>query len=658
MKNLKKVSGPRLSWAPSATRIQNSNAARFINSINASKGSNLESFGDLYDYSIAQPAQFWAALCDFCEVNFSKRYDSVLENSQDMLSAVWFKGATLNFAENLLRTRTEKLALIFRGEDKIRREMSYAELYSAVAKFAYTLRAWGVAKGDVVAGMLPNMPEAVVAMLATTAIGAIWTSCSPDFGVPGVVDRFGQTDPKVFLFCDGYYFKGQKIDTLVKAREVKERVPSIRHAVVVEYAGSTHALTDTWEGARSFADCLNNSETEVKFEQLPFNHPLFILYSSGTTGKPKCIVHSAGGTLIEHLKELIIHTDLKPEDRFFFQTTCGWMMWPWLVSGLASNATLVLYDGSPLIGKGDFLWQMAEEEGITIFGTNPKFLALLEKEALSPGKQHNLSALQTILSTGSPLLPESFDYVYAHIKSDLMLSSIAGGTDIIGCFALGSPCLPVYRGELQTRSLGYKVEVFDEHGKSLRGEKGELVCTAPFPSMPLGFWKDDGTKYQKAYFARFPNVWHHGDWVMLSERGGLVYFGRSDAVLNPGGVRIGTAEIYRQVESLPEIVESLAVGQNWQSDVRVVLFVKLKDGINLDAALIDKVKTTIRKNASPFHVPAKIIAVPDLPRTRSGKLVELAVRDMIHGILPKNLDALANPETLELFRNLPDLAVP
>ena len=579
------------------------------------------------------------------------------------LGPTWFAGSRLNFAENLLRYRDDRDAIVFWNERGAQRRLTFAELYEEVARVARALRGMGIRAGDRLAGFLPNLPETVIAMLAATSIGAIWSSCSPDFGVNGVLDRFGQIQPRVLFCADGYRYSGRDIDCVARVAEIATRIPEIERVVVVPYLNAEpdlSAIRDAmvWEkfAARSF------SATSLTFEHLPFDHPIYIMYSSGTTGLPKCMVHGAGGTLLQHLKELVLHTDLTRDDRIFYFTTCGWMMWNWLVSSLAVGATVVLYDGAALLRRRPILWDMAADERITVFGTSAKWLALSEKDGLEPAKTHDLSALEAILSTGSPLAEHSYDYVYTAVKPDVRLSSISGGTDIVSCFALGNPIGPVWRGELQTRGLGMKVEVFDDDGNSIVGRQGELVCTAPFPSMPVAFWNDpDGAKYRAAYFERFPNVWRHGDWAELTEHGGMIIYGRSDATLNPGGVRIGTAEIYRQVEQLPEVIESLVIGQDVKTDsgpdVRIVLFVRLAEGQTLTEALKERIRAQIRANASPHHVPKKIIAVADIPRTISGKITELAVRDVVHGRPVKNVDALANPAALELFRNLPDLAV-
>jgi acetoacetyl-CoA synthetase len=573
-----------------------------------------------------------------------------------MPGAHWFPDARLNFAENLLRRRDDGDALIFWGEDKVRRCVSYKALYDQVSQVAQALKAAGITEGDRVAGYLPNMPEAAVAMLAVSSLGAIWSSCSPDFGVNGVVDRFGQIEPKILFAADGYFYNGKTHDSLEKIAEIQQRIPSLEKVVIVPYTRETFPL-DAIKNALPLPQFVADYQPEaITFKQLPFDHPLYIMFSSGTTGVPKCIVHGAGGTLLQHLKEHRLHTDVKPGDRTFFFTTCGWMMWNWLISGLAAETTILLYDGSPFYPDGNVLFDYADAEKMTQFGTSAKFIDAINKAGLSPKTSHNLSTVRTLCSTGSPLVPEAFDFVYEQIKQDMCLSSISGGTDIISCFALGNPVLPVYRGELQCRGLAMQVEVWNDEGQPVRGEKGELVCTRPFPSMPIGFWNDpDGEKYHSAYFDRFPNVWCHGDYVELTTQDGTVIYGRSDAVLNPGGVRIGTAEIYRQVEQLESVVESLVIGQEWEGDVRVVLFVRLRDGLTLDDALIDQIKKQIRANTTPRHVPARVVQVSDIPRTKSGKIVELAVREVVHNRPVKNKEALANPEALELFANRPEL---
>ena len=640
-------------WTPSPERSQQSNMARFLEYIQRECDPHVISYRSLYRWSVTHPENFWPQVWAFCGIQASRSWDQVLVDGHKMPGARWFTGTKLNFAQNLLRYRDDRPALVFRSEHGERVALSYQDLYHQVAALADALRTSGVKSGDRVAGFMPNRPEAVIAMLATTSLGAIWSSCSPDFGIGGVLDRFGQIEPKVLFTADGYHYAGKAIDSLERIRGVLEQLPSVQQVVVVPYVSSRADISRVPKAVH-WQDYLT-ATTELVFEQLPFDHPVYIMYSSGTTGVPKCIVHGAGGTLIQHLKELTLHTDLRREDVIFYFTTCGWMMWNWLVSSLAVGATVLLYDGSPF-HPHDILWRIADEEGISIFGTSAKYLSAAEKFSVKPKTKYPLAQLRTITSTGSPLLPESSEYVYRDIKDSVCLSSISGGTDIVSCFALGNPMLPVYPGELQCRGLGMAVEIWDDEGKRLHGRPGELVCVKPFPSMPVYFWNDpQGEKYHATYFDVFPNIWRHGDWAELTERDGLIIYGRSDATLNPGGVRIGTAEIYRQVEKLPEIVESLAVGQDWQGDVRVILFVRLREGVQLDAALVKRIKQTIRDNTSPRHVPAKIVAIPDIPRTISGKITELAVRNVIHGRPVKNTDALANPQALEHYRDLPDL---
>jgi len=645
-----------LLWQPSAEQIKQANLTRFMQMVSQQHDLQLPTYEALYDWSVAEPADFWRALWAFSEVIAERQGDNVLQYGDQMPGARWFPGARLNFAQNLLRRRDDDLAIVFQGEDQVRRTLTYKELYDQASRLAQALQDMGVETGDRVAGFMPNMPETVIAMLATASLGAIWSSCSPDFGTRGVVDRFGQIEPKVLISADGYFYNGKAHDCLARLKELQGLLPSVKQWIVVPYTQSEPAL-DLLSDARSWLDLLNSYPPgEVVFRQLPFDHPLYIMFSSGTTGVPKCILHGAGGILLQHLKEHQLHTDIKPGDRVFYFTTCGWMMWNWLVSALASEATLLLYDGSPFYPDGNVLFDFVDNEAMTVFGTSAKFIDAVNKAGLEPRQTHSLASLNTMLSTGSPLVPESFDFVYQKVKTDLCLSSISGGTDIVSCFALGNPILPVFQGEIQCRGLGMKVEVWNEAGQAVHGEKGELVCTAPFPSMPIGFWNDpDGDKYQAAYFERFPGVWCHGDYVELTEQQGLIIYGRSDAVLNPGGVRIGTAEIYRQVEQLPEVIEALVIGQDWNSDVRVVLFVRLREGLELGAALSQRIKNQIRRNTTPRHVPAKIVQVTDIPRTKSGKIVELAVRDIVHGRPVKNKEALANPESLELFADLASL---
>jgi acetoacetyl-CoA synthetase len=639
-------------WRPAPQRCAASNLQRFID-VQRARLPRAD-YAALYDWSVTEPAEFWEAVWQFCGIRAMAPHGTVVRNADRMPGASWFDGATLSFADNLLPPDAQGTAIVFANERGDRGELSWAELRRQVASVAAELRALGVGRGDRVAGYLANRPEAVVAMLATASVGAVWSSCSPDFGVEAVLDRFAQIAPKVLFATDGYFYNGKAIDSLPSIRTIAARLPELHAVVVVPYRDAAPNVSSI-PGARLFTELAAHS-AELETVPVPFAHPLYILYSSGTTGAPKCIVHGTGGTLLQHRKEHVLHTDIRPGDVVFYFTTCGWMMWNWLVSALASRATLVLYDGAPLHPDPGVLWRLAERERIAVFGTSAKYLSALEKTGYSPRAHASLSSLRSILSTGSPLAPSSFDFVHAEIKGDLQLASISGGTDLISCFALGNPLLPVYRGELQCRGLGMKVEIFDAQGRPVREQKGELVCTAPFPSMPVGFWNDpDGRKYRAAYFERFPNVWCHGDYAELTARGGVVMYGRSDAVLNPGGVRIGTAEIYRVVEQLDEIAESIVVAQDWQDDTRVILFVRLQPGKALDADLERRIREAVRSKASPRHVPAKILAVADIPRTMNGKIVELAVRDVIHGRDATNRDALANPEALEHFRNRPEL---
>jgi acetoacetyl-CoA synthetase len=645
-------------WTPSPARIAGANATAFMKQVNERHGTSLRDYASLYQWSIDHLEDFWTAVWDFGGVVAATRGKRALADKDNMPGARFFPDAKLNFAENLLRLRDDTDAIVFWGEDKVKRRLSHRELYDAVSRTQQALSAAGVKEGDRVAAFMPNMPETVIAMLATASLGATFTSCSPDFGVQGVVDRFGQIEPTVLFCCDGYYYNGKVIETLPRIAEIMKQLPSVKQVVVVPYISEAPNASLVPRASR-LGDFLAPFKAQaITFNRVPFNHPLYILYSSGTTGVPKCIVHGAGGVLLMHLKEHLLHVDVKPGDRIFYFTTCGWMMWNWLVTGLAAGATPLLYDGSPFLGRGNILFDFAAAENMTHLGTSAKFIDAAAKVGIDPIHTHKLPRLRALLSTGSPLAAEGFDYVYEHVKQDICLSSISGGTDLVACFAGGSPILPVWRGELQCRMLGMKVEIFDDEGKPMpRGQKGELVCTAPFPTMPLGFWNDpDGSKYRAAYFERFPGVWRHGDWCELTRHDGLIIYGRSDAVLNPGGVRIGTAEIYRQVEKLDEVVESIVIGQDWQKDVRVVLFVRLRDGMTLDEALVKKVKDVIRANTTPRHVPAVVLQVADIPRTKSNKIVELAVRAVVHGEPVKNVEALANPEALEQFRDRPELA--
>jgi acetoacetyl-CoA synthetase len=646
-------------WQPSTAAIKQANLTQFIEKISNDSQAPISSYEDLYQFSLENPSDFWRSVWDFCGVEGKNKSDRVLVDADQIEKAQFFPDANLNYAENLLRRRDNDIAISFYGEDQTYQKLTFLEIYQQTASIAKKFLDWGIRPGDRIAGYLPNMPQTVIAMLAAASIGAVWSSCSPDFGIQGVVDRFSQIHPKVLLIADGYVYGGKIFSCLDRLDPIRSQLPSIEHVIIVPYGRPINAMDnhDLPTSINIWDNILKESTAQtIDFAQLPFNHPLFILFSSGTTGVPKCIVHGAGGTLLQHLKEHQLHCDIKPGDKVFYYTTCGWMMWNWLVSALASRASIVLYDGSPFFPDPEILFDIADREGITLFGTSAKYIDSLAKNGCQPLNNHPLSRLRMITSTGSPLAPESFQYVYQSIKQDVCLASISGGTDIISCFVLGNPTRPVWAGEAQTRGLGMAVDVFDEAGNPLIGKKGELVCTQPFPSQPLGFWNDqNGQKYHTAYFSRFPNVWHHGDFVELTPHGGMIIHGRSDTVLNPGGVRIGTAEIYRQVEKIPEILESLAIGQSWEHDERVILFVHLKEGALLTNDLIKKIKTTIRQNTSPRHVPAKIIAVMDIPRTKNGKLAERAVRDLIHGEIPKNQESLANPEALQQYKNLSEL---
>jgi acetoacetyl-CoA synthetase len=641
-------------WSPSPERIARAKLTRFMRFVRERYQAPVPDYPALQRWSIEFPENFWSALWDFCEIRAQTRATQILEDGNRMPGARWFIDARFNYAENLLRRDGDTPAIIFLNERGQRRQLSWSELRQQTARVAGGLRAAGVQPGDRVAGYLPNIPETVIAMLAATSLGAVWSSCSADFGLSGVLDRFGQITPKVLFAADGYPYAGKTIDCMATVREVKQKIPSIERVVLVPYLSERPAL-DTIDSAVAFAD-FGSPAAELAFAQLPFDHPAFILYSSGTTGVPKCIVHAGGGALLQQLKEHTLHSDMGPDDRYFYYTTCGWVMWNALASGLATGATIVLFDGAPLLPDPRVLWRMAHDERITIFGTSPRFLVACEQAGIRPRREFELGALRTIISTGAPLNPSSYRYVYREVKPDVLLASITGGTDLMACFGGGCPIQSVYEGEIQALSLGMKTEIYDDDGQPLHDQQGELVCTAPFPSVPIGFWGDtEGSRFHATYFARYPNVWWHGDLATITARGGLVVHGRSDAVLNPGGVRIGTAEIYRQVEKIEEVAESIAIAQQWQGDVRVVLFVRLRDAAVLDDTLRDKIRTTIRGNTTPRHVPARIVQAPDLPRTINGKLVELAVRDTVHGRPVKNLDALANPQALDYFKDLSEL---
>ena len=642
-------------WEPSEERKKNANMTRFISLVNERHGTKFTSYNELHNWSINNLADFWALVWEFCEIKASKPYATVITPAQRMMDTKWFQGARLNYAENLLRYRDNRTALIFKSEAKEAVRITYAELYHQVACLAKSLRELGIKTGDRVAGFMPNMTEAVIAMLASTSIGAIWSSCSPDFGIKGALDRFGQTEPKILFTADGYFYNGKTFDSLERVAGILKELPSIQKVVVVPYVQKKPDISQVPNSVH-YEDFLSKGAgLEIQFEQLPSDHPIFIMYTSGTTGLPKCIVQGAAGILAVHLKELKLHTDVKPEDIIIYLTTTSWMMWTWLVSSLALGAAVVLYDGSVFYPNSGAMWRLAQDEKIAIFGTSARYLAELEKRGVKPGKEYDLTSLKTITSTGSPLSVESFHFVYRDIKQDVLLSSISGGTDINGCFMLGNPTGPVYAGEIQAPSLGVNVQCFDPHGKPVVNQKGELVVTTPYPSMPLYFWDDPHKeKYHSAYFDVYPDVWTHGDYIEITDTGIIIY-GRSDTVLKPGGVRIGTAEIYRQVETLDEVTDSVVVGQDWEGDVRVILFVKLAEGVELTEDLINKIKTTIRKNTTPRHVPAKVIAIDDIPYTISGKKVEKAVKNVIHNEPVPNIDALANPQSLELYKNLKEL---
>jgi acetoacetyl-CoA synthetase len=637
-------------WSPSQASIDAANMTRFITQVNQNYGLAISDYDALYQWSVDAKESFWSEVWDFCGI-IGDKGERILVDGDNIETAEWFPDASLNFAENLLRRKDSEIAIYFRAEDQVEYSLTYQELYAQVASVAAWLKARGLQPGDRVAAYIPNMPEAVVAMLAATSLGAVWTSTSPDFGEDSVVDRFGQTEPRFLFTVDGYFYNGKRHELSEKINKINAQLPSVEQIVQINLAGFGNNID-----AANWAEIIANPVSQIEFVPRKFNDPLYVLYSSGTTGKPKCITHKVGGTLIQHLKEQMLHCDVHPGDRVFYFTTLGWMMWNWLVSALASKAALVLYDGSPFYPDGEVLWRYAEDIDMTIFGTSAKYIDAMKKANLRPRGKFDLSGLRSIASTGSVLAPESFDYVYENIKQDVCLASVSGGTDIVSCFVICCPLLPVYRGEIQCRGLGLAVDVFDEDGNSLRNEKGELVCTQTFPCQPVYFWADEnGEKYHAAYFARFDNVWHHGDYVMLTDHNGIVIYGRSDATLNPGGVRIGTAEIYRHVEQLDDVVESIVIGQDWEDDVRVVLFVVLTPGVALDEKLHALIRQTVRAKCTPRHVPSKIIQVAEIPRTKSGKIVELAVREMVHNRAVKNIHSLANPEALELYRDLPQL---
>lgn len=639
-------------WTPSQDQILNSNLKKFTEFVEENTGKHFKSYDELHHFSISNP-EFWRFIIEFCKVE--GEWNGPIYEGENIFSAQWFPQSKLNFAENMLKNRSDDEALIFRCEDRISETLSFAELYNQVSKTAQHLKELGVTKGDRVAGFLPNFAGSIVAMLATASVGAIWSSCSPDFGEQGVIDRFGQIEPKVLFCVDGYFYNGKTHNCLDKIKSFTARLPSLKQVVIFDYASLSNIIINN---SISYQEILENYEAiEIGFERVGFDHPLYIMYSSGTTGVPKCIVHGHGGTLVQHLKEHQLQTNISSGDRVFYFTTCSWMMWNWLVSALGTGATIMLYDGSPTYPDNTVLWQFADEEEFSHFGTSAKYIETLMKDDVNPSAIFKLSNLKVICSTGSPLSAECYDYIYNNVGY-VHLASISGGTDIVSCFVLGVPNIPVRRGEIQGAGLGMAVEIWDDSGRVNRGERGELVCTKPFPSRPVKFWNDiDGKKYHAAYFDRFEGVWAHGDFAEQTPDGGYIIYGRSDATLNPGGVRIGTAEIYRQVDRVKEVLESIVIGQIWESDTRIVLFVKLREGINLTETLADTIKKLIKNNCTSRHVPSKILQVEDIPRTKSGKIVEIPVRDIVHGREVKNKEALANPEALDYFKDRPELAL-
>ena len=641
-------------WQPTEVQINNSQMMDYMQLVNQKFGLSLKKYSQLYDWSIEKAEDFWGSFWEYSQIIHHSPYSQVVDDLGKMPGAKWFDGATLNFAENLLRHRDNKIAIRFHGEDCEQSSLTYKELHDQVSRLAHSMREMGIVKNDRVVGFMPNIPETIIAMLATSSIGAIWSSCSPDFGIKGVLDRFQQIEPKLIFAADGYLYNGKTIDCLSKLKNILTYLPSIKKTIIVPFTGDSN--TNVIKNSMLWNDFLHKDSGDIIFEQLPFDHPLYIMYSSGTTGLPKSIVHSVGGTLIQHLKELKLHTDLTQNDKIFYFTTCGWMMWNWLISSLAVGATIVLYDGSPLYPDGTALLKMADDLGITVFGTSAKYIASLESAGIKPKQISSFPKLRTILSTGSPLVEENFNFVYGEWKEDVQLASISGGTDIISCFALGNPILPVRRGELQCRGLGMKVESYNEKGMSVRNEKGELVCTQAFPSMPIYFWNDsNGKKYQSAYFDVYPNIWHHGDYLEINDFGGVKIYGRSDTTLNPGGIRIGTAEIYQTVERFNEVEDSLVISQPWQNDERIILFLKMKDRITLTNSLKTRVKKSIRESCTHRYVPAIIIAVEDIPYTINGKKVELAVKQVIQNIEVKNIDSLVNPSILDFYKDILEL---
>lgn len=642
-------------WQPSEPRIKNTNMYRFMTLVNERFNKKFTEYTDLWEWSVENLEDFWSTAWEFLDIKASVPYTKAIDNPDKMPGAKFFTNSKLNFAQNLLQFRNDRPALVFRGEDSVRRTLTYNQLYDEVAKTAASLRAMGISKGDRVVGFVPNMPESIIAMLAAASLGAIWSSCSPDFGIKGVLDRFGQTRPRVLFTADGYFFKGKPLDSIQRIAGIVKELPSIEKIVVIPYTTAKPDIS-ALPNAVHFADFKDPDATQIEFTQMDFDDPLYIMYSSGTTGLPKCMVQSGGGVLLHQKKELVLHTDLTEADTIFYFTTCGWMMWNWLTCSLSVGATIILFDGNPFHPQADALWKMAEEEKVTVFGTSAGYIEALKNAGVKPKEQFDLSSLKAVLSTGSPLSDENFEFVYAHVKEDLLLASISGGSDLNGCFALGNPMGAVYTGELQCRGLGMKVYAYDDDGKPVVDQQAELVCCAPFPSMPIYFWGDtDGSKYHSAYYDQYPGIWAHGDFIQVTSRGGVIMFGRSDTTLNPGGVRIGTAEIYRRLDAMEELEDSVVVGQSWKNDVRVILFVKMAQGFELTEELEKKIRNDIRANASPRHVPAKIIETPDVPYTLNMKKVELAVKKMIEGKEVKNKDALKNPDSLDFFANLEEL---
>ena len=646
-----------LMWSPDERRIADARLTKFMQKLNDRYDAGLADFADVHRFSIEHSKEFWLTFWDFAGVRAQTRGETVIDNGDNIVHARFFPESRLNFAENLLVKSDDSPALIFRGEDRVEKTVSWQQLNDTVSRLHQAFADIGVTASDRVCAVVPNMPETIMTFAGAASLGAIWSSCSPDFGEQGILDRFGQIEPKVLIVCDGYYYNGKTIDISGKFSDVLARLPGIEKVIVIDYIGTAKQVAEKLPNAVTYDDFIEPfTPGPIDFAQLPFDHPLYILFSSGTTGVPKCIVHRAGGILLKHLSEHQLHSDVKPGDNLFYFTTCGWMMWNWLVTGLASGATLLLFDGSPFYPSEKVLFDFADDKNMNVFGTSAKFIDAVKKTGWRPCETHNLSSVRTMMSTGSPLVPESFDFVYESIKSDIQLASISGGTDLCGGLVSGNPIGPVWRGEIQALGLGTDIAVFDDDGNPIFGEKGELVCRNAFPSIPLKFWNDPGDKkFHDAYFARFKNTWCQGDFAEITEHGGMIIHGRSDATLNPGGVRIGTAEIYAQVEQIEDVIEAIAIGQSWESDTRVVLFVRLRDGVVLDDELQKTIRTKIRTGASPRHVPAKIIAVEDIPRTKSGKITELAVRDVVHGREIKNQEALANPQALKLFENLPEL---